>query len=407
MPSVNPSICGICRGDGSLRVKRWIVWIVLIIVIAGGAYAAWEHYGKPRSSATANSSGHAGRGAAAVAVKVAVAKPGTLPIQRSTIGTVIAVASTAVNSPEAGNVASLAVKDGALLRKGDPIAQLDDRSIRADIGKDQAAIAKDQATLDNDRVTLARTQDLVRRGVSSSQTGDDALAAVKVAAAQLQVDQAQLAADQVALANTRITAPFDGRLGAVLVSVGAYLPAGSPVATLTQMKPVYAEFTLPETDLALIRDTMAAGTLKADVTAVSASGPGATETGIATFIDNAVDAATGTVRLRATLANESGNFWPGESLQVAVEAGQSPNLVLVPGVAVQPQENGSISYVVKSDNTVEMRPVTVLLRANGMAGVSAGLQPGEKVVTEGQGSLSNGSKVTVAEADAEMKVSSE
>jgi len=393
-------------------VKRWVVWGALILLVAAAAYVGWQHAAEQNgasapNAAQTNSRKGANRSAGAEhAVKVAIASAGSLPIQRSTIGTVVAVASTAVNSPEAGNVAILNVKDGAIVKKGELIAQLDDRAIRATVVKDQASVAKSQATLNNAQILLTRMQNLVTKGVSTSQAGDDALAALKVAEAQLQVDQAQLAADQVTLDNTRIIAPFDGQLGVVLVSAGAYLSAGSPVATITQMKPVYADFTLPETDIALIRETLATGTLKATASAVSADGRDISESGPVSFLDNTIDAASGTVRLRATLDNQSGNFWPGQSLRVLVEAGQADNLVLVPDVAVQPQENGSISYVVKTDNSIEVRPVTVAVRANGMAGLSAGLQPGEKVVTEGQASLANGSKVKLTSTDAETTVSS-
>jgi len=382
------------------------------LLVAGAAYVGWQHAAKQNGASAPNTvqtdsrkSGNRS-GGGEHAVKVAVATAGSLPIQRTTIGTVVAVASTAVNSPEAGNVAILNVKDGAIVKKGDLIAQLDDRAIRATVVKDQASVAKSQATLNDAQLVLKRTQDLVTKGIDTSQAGDDALAALRVAEAQLQVDQAQLAADQVTLDDTKILAPFDGQLGVVSVSLGAYLSAGSPVATITQMKPIYADFTLPETDLALIRETLSTGTLKATATAVSADGKDTSESGPVNFLDNNIDAASGTVRLRATLDNQSGNFWPGQSLRVLVEAGQADNLVLVPGVAVQPQENGSISYVVKTDNSIEVRPVTVALRANGMAGLSAGLQPGEKVVTEGQASLANGSKVKLASTDAETKVSS-
>ncbi|MDH7785988.1 multidrug efflux system membrane fusion protein [Ochrobactrum sp. 19YEA23] len=393
-------------------MKRWVVWGVPILLVAGAAYVGWQHATKQNGASAPNTvqtdsrkSGNRS-GGGEHAVKVAVATAGSLPIQRTAIGTVVAVASTAVNSPEAGNVAILNVKDGAIVKKGDLIAQLDDRAIRATVVKDQASVAKSQATLNDAQLVLKRTQDLVTKGIDTSQAGDDALAALRVAEAQLQVDQAQLAADQVTLDDTKILAPFDGQLGVVSVSLGAYLSAGSPVATITQMKPIYADFTLPETDLALIRETLSTGTLKATATAVSADGKDTSESGPVNFLDNNIDAASGTVRLRATLDNQSGNFWPGQSLRVLVEAGQADNLVLVPGVAVQPQENGSISYVVKTDNSIEVRPVTVALRANGMAGLSAGLQPGEKVVTEGQASLANGSKVKLASTDAETKVSS-
>lgn len=393
-------------------MKRWVVCCLAILLIVCAAYVGWQRFSSYDTVVSPTKQSEAKRGSSHAAniehaVKATLARSGSLPVLRNTVGTVVAVASTAVNSPEAGNIAVLNVKDGAIVKAGDLIAQLDDQVVRANIGKDTASIAKSQATLNDAEIQLKRTQDLVAKGIDTTQSGDDALAALKVAQAQLQVDQAQLAADQVILSQMRIVAPFDGQLGAVQVSLGAYLAAGSPVATITQMSPIYAEFTLPETDLARIRATMATGTLKADVTAVSADGKDVTESGPVNFIDNAIDAGSGTVRLRATLDNHSGNFWPGQSLRVSVEAGQVDDLVLVPDVAVQPQENGSISYVVKPDNSVEIRPVTVALRADGMAGVSAGLQPGERVVTEGQGTLSNGSRVKLAETEPDTKVSSD
>ncbi len=384
-------------------MKRWVIWGTTVIVICA-AYAGWYHFNNLSSVTTPDTTQNVGKRGAnrsanvVHAVKTAVAEAGSLPIQRNAVGIVVAIASTAVNSPQAGNVSVLNARDGAIIKKGDLIAQLDDRVIRATIGKDQATVAKSQATLDDAELQLKRIQDLVSRGVNTSQSGDDALASVKVAQAQLQADTAQLTADQVTLTNTKITAPFDGQLGAIVVSVGAYLAAGAPVTTLTQMKPVYAEFTLPETDLAQIRQTFAAGTLTAQATVVSGDGKDDTESGPVSFIDNSIDTVSGTVQLRAQLDNQSGNFWPGQSLRVSIATGQINNLVLVPGVAVQPQENGSISYVVKADNTIEVRPVTVALRANGMAGISKGLQSGESVVTEGQATLVDGSKVKVAAA---------
>lgn len=386
-------------------MKRWVIWGAAATVLICTAYLGWYHV-RGQSLLTTpvarQDSGKRGANRAPNmehAVKAVGAVTGSLPIKRRTVGTVVAIASTAVNSPQAGNVSALDVSDGASIKKGDLIAQLDDRVIRAVIGKDQANIAKSQASLDDAELQLKRVQDLVNRGVNTSQSGDDALAAVKVAQAQLQADKAQLVSDQVTLTNTKITAPFDGRIGAIAVSLGAYLPAGAPVTTLTQMAPVYAEFTLPETDLAQIQQTSVAAKLAVTASVVSADGKEDTESGQVTFIDNAIDSLSGTVKLRAELGNRSGNFWPGQSLRISIATGEIENLVLVPGVAVQPQENGAITYVVKPDNTIEIRPVTVALRANGMAGISKGLQPGEMVVTEGQAALVDGSKVkaTVAE----------
>lgn len=386
-------------------MKRRVIWGAAATVLVCGAFLGWYHV-RGQSSVTTpvagQDSGKKGANRApdmVHAVKAVGAVTGSLPIQRQTVGTVVAIASTAVNSPQAGNIAILNISDGASIKKGDLIAQLDDRVIRAVIGKDQANIAKSQASLDDAELQLQRVQDLVNRGVNTSQSGDDALAAVKVAQAQLQADKAQLVSDQVTLTNTKITAPFDGRIGAIAASLGAYLSAGAPVTTLTQMAPVYAEFTLPETDLVQIRRTYSAEKLTVTATVASADGKNDTERGEVIFIDNAIDSLSGTIRLRAELNNRSGNFWPGQSLRISIATAEIDNLVIVPNVAVQPQENGSITYVVKPDNSIEVRPVTVALRANGMAGISKGLQPGEMVVTEGQAALVNGSKVkaTVAE----------
>ncbi|MDR0254044.1 MAG: efflux RND transporter periplasmic adaptor subunit [Brucellaceae bacterium] len=379
-------------------MKRSVVIIVSVICIALAGYVGWKWFSH-QTSATQSADGRGSNqhDASTVPVTIAVAQSGSMPVLRQTIGTIVPVASTAVSSPAAGIVATVAVKDGAEVKAGDLVVLLDDRAIRAAIGKDNAAIAKDQATLDDANISLNRISKLARTGVDTSQAEDDAVAAVKVAQAQIGVDQAQLAADNVSLANTRITAPFDGQLGIVQVSQGAFVSAGTAVATVTQMKPVYAEFSLAETDLALARNALARGELTAEVTPSRGNSAPKAATGTISFIDNNVDLSTGSFKLRATLANDDNSFWPGQSLNVQLAAGEQQNLILIPSVAVQPQENGSSTYVVKDDGTVEIRPVTVTSRINDMAGISQGLKAGEKVVTEGQGTLSANSRVTIVD----------
>lgn len=386
-------------------MKRSVILPIAIICIALGGYAGWKLFG-PRTPAPqttsmqstakiAESKNGGQHGAGATSVTVAIAQSGSLPILRQTIGTIVPIATTSVSSPAAGIVVFVAVKDGAEVKAGDLIVQLDDRAIQAAIGKDKAAIVKDQATLDNANISLKRILNLVRTGVDTSQAGDDAAAAVKIAQAQISVDQAQLAADNVALTNTRIAAPFDGQLGVVQVSEGAFVGAGTGVATVTKMKPVYAEFSLAETDLELARNALSRKELTVEVTPSRGQTSATRATGAISFIDNNVDLTTGSFKLRATLANDDRSYWPGQSLNVQLKAGEQPNLILIPSVAVQPQENGSSTYVVKDDGTVEIRPVTVAIRVNDMAGISQGLKEGEKVVTEGQSTLSANSHVTI------------
>jgi multidrug efflux system membrane fusion protein len=330
-----------------------------------------------------------------ITVEVVAAKAGSLPIERQTIGTIVPTASTALGSPAAGIVAEVPAKDGAEVKAGDLLVRLDDRTIKATVARDRATITKDQATLDDANATLQRDLSLVKTGVDSKQAGDDAMAAVRVAQAAIDVDQAVLAGDEVALSQTEIRAPFDGQLGVVSPSVGAFVAPGASVATLTRMKPVYAEFTLPETDLDLARAALAAGKLGVSVRS-SLSSRDAASTGPIIFIDNAVDPASATFKLRALLANDDGALWPGQSLDVKVTAGLQDGLVLVPNVAVEPQDSGAVSYVVKPDNTVDIRKVNVALRVGSMAGITDGLKAGESVVVEGQAALASGTAVRIS-----------
>ncbi|MEX6507967.1 efflux RND transporter periplasmic adaptor subunit [Jiella sp. M17.18] len=410
----------------------------------GAGTAAGQGDGSQAASRGGGSHGR-GHGQGPTAVTVAEAKPGSLPITFDTIGSVVPVASTTLNSQSVGIVASIAVRNGQRVKAGDLIVQLDDRAAKAAMAKDQAALDRDQAILENDQASLDRIARLVKSGASTKQSGDDAAAAVKQAQASVGVDRAAIAADAVTLSNTAIRAPFDGRLGAVSVSRGALVQPGTAIVTVTEMQPVYAQFSLPETMLPTARAAYRARTLMVNVvpplassdepsgavasaddpdagsaaaagdgaSLVASAGPAAPgaasdaapadaadPVGKVTFIDNAVDAQSATFRLRAEIANVDEALLPGQSLNVHVHLGDRTGLVLVPSVAVAPRENGSMVYVVKPDNTVEMRGVTVAMRSGGVAGLSAGLKPGERVVTEGQADLSNGSQVKVVEPGA-------
>lgn len=343
-----------------------------------------------------NASGDlAGPAGQEIAVIATAAKAGSLPIRQETIGSVVPVASTALSSPAAGLVDELVVLDGATVKTGNLIARLDDRVIRAAIQRDEAQIAKDQAALNDAQATYDRTQRLVLSGTDAKQLGDDARAVLAEAEATLSVDQAILASDQVALANAEIRAPFDGQLGAFEVSVGAFVGAGTAIVSLIQMKPVLVELSLPETSLDMARKALADGTLTVSVAPMLAETGQPAGTGPVVFIDNAIDPASATFMLRAKVSNDTGALWPGQSLAVQVDFGDMAGLVLVPGVAVEPQAEGSACYVVKKDGTIEVRQVTVAMRVGETAGLSGGLKAGEMVVTEGQQSLAKDVRVKV------------
>jgi membrane fusion protein, multidrug efflux system len=330
-----------------------------------------------------------------VAVKIAVAKAGSLPILRDSYGYVQAGDVTSLASPIAGIVTSIAVKNGAEVKKGDVIVTYDSRALEATLAKDKGTLLKDQSTYQNAVTTLDRTKNLGERGASTQQSVDNAAASVQQAQAALVVDKAQIDADNVAISNLIIKAPYDGQLGAVLVSEGAYVGAGTAVASIVNVKQVYAQFTLPESDLELARKALALGTLTVSVKPTSRSDGVTALTGPVSFIDNAVDQASGTFKLWASLDNSARTLWPGESISVTATAGMVDKILIVPGVAVWPDQNGMSTYVVTSDNKAEIRNVAVALRDDDQAGISAGLQAGDKVVVEGQQSLTAGTPVRI------------
>lgn len=338
--------------------------------------------------------GDGGRGGGRPVI-VTQAQAGALPVLRSAMGTVVPLASTALSSLTSGTVAQITVKDGAEVKAGDLLVQLDDRTVKADIQRDTATLEKNQAALDQANTTLKRVQMLTSAGAQTQQQEDDADSTARQAEAAIAVDRANLAADAVALTRTQIRAPFDGKLGVIQPSVGAVVASGGNIVTITQMKPVYAEFSLSETDLDLVRTSLSAGTLSVEISPTLSDVQTGTLSGPIVFIDNAVDAASGTVKLRALIDNADNTLWPGQALHITVHAGEKTDLAIVPAVAIQPQTEGAVAFVVGDDKIVKLRKVEVALIVGDRAGIAKGLQPGETVVTEGQAGLVDGTHVTV------------
>ncbi len=380
---------------GYVYRDRWVgmapTWVASLLRVEPAAARS------PPAGAESDSAGGQKRGqekgGKQVTVTIAAATSGRLPVKRRTIGYVRPLASTTIASETVGLIAEIAVRDGATVKAGDLLARLDDRTARAEVAMDEAALARDQATLDNARTVLGRLQKLVASGAGTKQAGDDQAAIVKSAEATVGLDQATLTAQRVALSKTELRAPFDGRIGAFSVSLGSLVQTGAAIVTITAMAPVYAEFSLPETDLATVRASLREKTLKVEVRPSLAGKDAPAEVGPVVFVDNAVDEASASFRVRAQLPNDDAALWPGQSIDVSVTAGEQDGLVLVPNVAVEPRDEQSIVYLVQPDNTIEVREVTVALRDGQWAGISGGLRAGDKVVTEGQVDLADGTVV--------------
>ncbi|MBB4194083.1 RND family efflux transporter MFP subunit [Rhizobium aethiopicum] len=326
------------------------------------------------------------RGGGPTVVKTVAAVKTTLPTDVTASGWADADDNTTMAAQEQGLIVSINAQDGATVKAGDLIAKLDDRTAKAAVDKDNAMIVRDTATLSEAETALVRAQDLFDQKAGTQQSLDQARAARDTAAATVEADKATLASDQVILENTDIRAPFDGRLGDIAVSKGAFLNAGSAIVTIAKYDPIYVKFHLQERYLRVLKKALAVGPV--EVSTVPASTKGQVRKGEISFYDNTVDTASGTILAKAKFENASGALWPGQSVNIIAHFNNDQQQVVVPTVAVSPGPDGFFAFVVK-DGKSHLTPVTVARANGGFTAIESGLQPGDHVVIEGQGQLSD------------------
>jgi multidrug efflux system membrane fusion protein len=305
------------------------------------------------------------------------------------------IASVAVRPQINGVIVDQPAIEGQSVKAGDVLFKLDDRALQAAIAKDEANIAKDQAALDQQKADLERDKTLLADKLAISQQQFDAQQAlVNATTAQVQVDQANLKADQVQLSYTVIAAPVAGRLGVINYTLGNYVQPAStnPLVTITQISPLRVSFTAPERDLNSYRQALTANP-PARVRAIDPESGKELGQGTLSFVDSTVDAASGTVTLKANFDNADQTLWPGQYVRVATELGVQKGVTVVPLVAIQQNDSGSFVFLVKPDKSVTQQKVTVGATSDDQAVVSSGLSAGDHVVVEGQLKLTNGSRV--------------
>lgn len=335
---------------------------------------------------------------AAIPVVLAAAKRMTLPISFATIGTIQSIASIAVTSQVSGIAAKVAVTDGAEVKEGDLVIELDARLIDTQIEEAQATLAKDQANIDKAERDLGRIDKLLAGKFETPENAADAQTALALAGATLQSDQAALRNLQVQREYYTIHAPVSGRIGTVPVKPGSTIVAGqqaSPIATINMFDPIYVAVGIPQKLVADLAEDKARGVAKVNLTV-----PGRSETrqGAVTAIDNAANAATGLVTAYATIANTPALLWPGEIVNVEVIFRDAPDQLTVPDEAVRTNQQGSYVYAVDAQLRAHMKPVMVARNVRGMTVIASGLREGEQVVTDGQLLLSDGAQVSVKQA---------
>ncbi len=402
-----------CLAGAGLYLSPTTLGKVQALISGQQAVPGGTDKGSDKTAKAPDSAKGGSGGARSASIVSAAATTADFPIRRYAIGFVSSPAVVSINARVSSQIVSIAVKDGQMVKAGDLLLSLDDRALKAQLAKDKATLAKDQALQISAAADLQRAKDLVAKQAGTQQTYDQAVAAQKAAAATVDADQATIDADVVQLSYATITAPISGRLGAVNVAVGDLVTTSNgnsstttPLVTITQMDPLQVTFNLPESNLALLHKALA-NPQQGAVTLTKDGNPTPIGKGTLDFVDSSVDTASGTIATRASLPNADLSLWPGQYVNVVLNAGTMPQMVSVPTVAVQPSQKGPFVYVVKPDNTVEMRPVQVALTAGQNSAVSQGLKSGEKVVVEGQTRLKDGAAVhegdqtapKVAEAD--------
>lgn len=329
-----------------------------------------------------------------VPVKVAVVVVRPTPVEFDTIGSVQTIASVAVKSRLDAVIDKVLVQDGQFVKTGDVMFQLDARAAQAQVDQAAATLARDEAQLANANRNVERDAPLVSKDFLSHQQFDTDSATAKALAATVQADQAQLENAKVMQTYYTIVAPIDGRVGAIAIKQGNSIKSNDvPLATVNQIQPIYVSFALPQDQLPELRAAMALGPVPVDVLAQGDTGEPVA--GKVAFFDNAIDTTTGTINVRGTFTNDEQRLWPGEFVNVSVRFRVDPNALVIPPAAVQAGQNGTYVFVIKSDGTAEVRPITVSRTVAGEAVIGKGLNAGEQVVTDGQLRLSDGVRVQI------------
>jgi membrane fusion protein, multidrug efflux system len=382
------------KGVGHRRLLRTAA---VFGVIATLSLAGWAWHGRTPSDEAGAAA--AERGARPVPVRTAVVEARPMPVRVEVIGSVEPLATVTVKSRIDGLIVDVGFAEGEFVEAGHVLFRLDDRAPRAQLAQAEANLAREQAQLADAERILARNVALAERGFAAKATLDTARAAQEALKAAVAANDAQIRNLKTLLDYTVVRAPIAGRTGAQTFKLGANVKANdSALVTINQTRPIAAAFAVPQTELAAIR--AAEGKRPLPVTVRVRGSRPVTAEGTLTFIDNAVDPTTGTIALKATLANRDEALWPGQFVDVSVLVDEVADVAAVPAAAVLIGQNGAYLFVVRADRTVEARPVSVERTIDGTAFVVHGLAIGERVAIDNQLRLTPGAPVSIEDAPA-------
>ncbi|HEV7501962.1 MAG TPA: efflux RND transporter periplasmic adaptor subunit [Vicinamibacteria bacterium] len=333
-------------------------------------------------------------GTPAVPVTVAQARLADVVDTVDSVAAVEAYETVSLRAQASGQITGVRFAEGKDVHAGDLLFQIDRRPYEAALAQAQGALARDQAQATNAAADARRADELFKEGVLSKGQHDQALAAEQAQVATVAADEANVQTARLNLEYTEIRSPINGRTGSVLVHEGNIVKAvdGNPLVVINRTDPIYVSFAVPDKRLGALR---AAQSLQALGVEALVGGDLTVTGGKVTFIDNQVDAQSGTIRLKATFPNPTGRLWPGQFVTARLTLGRRAGVVVVPPGAVQTGQQGSYAFVVKPDQTVEQRALVSVGAVEQGAIVDRGIAAGETVVVDGQMGLVPGSRVQV------------
>lgn len=370
------------------RRSTWLATATLVLVLGGGTWALTHH------------SAHAAKPEAAqaappVQVTTARVKQQDVQVYRSGIGTVASMATVTVKARIDGQLDKVGFVEGQDVKAGQMLAQLDPRTLQAQLAQAQATRAKDQATLANARADLKRYTTLIAQDAATQQQLDTQKALVNQLEATVQNDAAQVKYAEVQLSFTRISSPMDGRVGARLVDPGNIVHAADTngLVVINQIDPIAVQFTLPEDAVQDINRLQQKSSQPLTVVAYDRSGAQMLGTGKLILLNNQIDTTSGTVQLKGSFANPQHTLWPGQFVNVRLQLDRRPDSLTVPAAAVQRGQDSTYVWVVDDQNKVGNVPVHVVQIADGTAVIDKGLSANQRVVVDGQYKLKPGATV--------------
>lgn len=367
--------------------RIWLVGVAVVLAVAGGAVVTRDIWNPPGAVAQAPRPNPQARG---VPVITAIAEIKKVPLQVELLGSVTPIASVAIKSRLETEIVGVHFNDGAMVQQGDLLFTLDGRALQAQIRDLEAVLTSATAQLDQNQRDLDRYTELVAKNAATQVQLNNARTQVNIWRATMSSTAAKIDNLKVQLSYCSIRAPISGRASMAAVKAGNFVrPADvAPLATIIQTAPVYVAFALPQNNLPALREA-----LGAETAAIQAIIPGEKRraSGHVSMIENTIDAATGTVTVRATMPNADGLLWPGTLVRVQLTF-REENAVVVPPTAVQASQTGNFVFVVK-DGVASVQPVKVSRTQHGETILESGLNGGETVVTDGQLRLTNGARV--------------